>query len=94
MEAANKVKQAEEKVRKRELRLAELEEHVKELEESKVEESEVEESKLEEAFFRGFSAKQERAALELAKRELGQAQSEKQRLSGAGPSTGNPLMRR
>ena len=106
MEAANKVKQAEEKVRKRELRLAELEEHVKELEESKVEESEVEESELEAFFGRVTgSAKraaevaqdrvgQERAALELAKRELGQAQSEKQRLSGAGPSTGNPLMRR
>ena len=39
-------------------------------------------------------AGQERVALELAKRELEQAKSEKQRLSGAGPSTADPLLMR
>ena len=114
MEAANKVKQAEEKVRKREVRLAELEERVKELEELAKLAKLAQGSKQESLAHLGVTgstksekppedraaevaqdrAGQERVALELAKRELEQAKSEKQRLSGAGPSTADPLLMR
>ena len=109
MEAANKVKQAEEKVRKREVRLAELEERVKELEEiaRKAREDAEDLARLgatgpaksettQDRAAEGAQdrAGQERVALKLAKRELEQAKSEKQRLSGAGPSTGDPLLLR
>ena len=109
MEADNKVKQAEEKVRKREVRLAELEERVKELGEIARKAREDTEdlarlgvtgpAKSEKTQDRAAEvaqdrAGQERVALELAKRELEEAKKEKQRLSGAGPSTGDPLLLR
>ena len=108
MEAAHKVAQAEERVRKREVRLAELEKSAKELKDKAAQRGGTaasgaaklgnlfldsdsdEEDESEEAAQKAEKA-QERAdeewhQVELAKRELEQAQSEKQKLLGAGPS--------
>ena len=95
-------------MRKREVRLAELEERVKEHEElAKLAQGDKQMSlallgvtgstkspQERAAEMVQDRAGQERVALELARRELEQAKSEKQRLSGAGPSIGDPLLLR